>query len=301
MQVSIIIVSFNTCELLRNCLKSIYDKTKNLDLEIIVSDNGSKDGSIEMIKSEFPKVIVLENNANLGFGTANNRGLKVAKGEFIFYLNSDTLLQNNAVKIFYDYWKEHESESLGALGCNLDDGTGEINFSHGRFPSFSEELYHGVHHILAYWVKHIFKLFHRDITHLRKKPIYAFKTGEVDFICGADLFLKNNNYAKYDEKFFLYYEEVDLQCQMAKNNLKRVLIDGPKVIHLGRAGNRSVDEIIGYGSFSTIHHEISRVRYGKKNISKAIGLFLKAVTAIQWLSPNILKNTKPYFKTLMKV
>ena len=110
-----------------------------------------------------------------------------------------------------------------------------------------------------------------------------------------------NNYAKYDEKFFLYYEEVDLQCQMAKNNLKRVLIDGPKVIHLGRAGNRSVDEIIGYGSFSTIHHEISRVRYGKKNISKAIGLFLKAVTAIQWLSPYILKNTKPYFKTLMKV
>ena len=136
MQVSIIIVSFNTCELLRNCLKSIYDKTKNLDFEIIVSDNGSKDGSIEMIKSEFPKVIVLENNANLGFGTANNRGLKVAKGEFIFYLNSDTLLQNNAVKIFYDYWKEHESESLGALGCNLDDGTGEINFSHGRFPFF---------------------------------------------------------------------------------------------------------------------------------------------------------------------
>ena len=122
MQVSVIIVNFNTRELLRNCLNSIYSQTKDISFEVIVSDNGSVDGSVEMLRSDFPQVILVDNKANLGFGTANNKGLDVAKGEFVFYLNSDTLLLNNAIKIFYDYWKQHESEQLGALGCNLVDG-----------------------------------------------------------------------------------------------------------------------------------------------------------------------------------
>ena len=103
MDVSVIIVNYNTKELTRNCLKSVFEKTKGVNFEVIVSDNGSTDGSIEMIKSEFPEVILIENNANLGFGAANNRALKIARGKYVFYLNSDTLLLNNAVKIFFDY------------------------------------------------------------------------------------------------------------------------------------------------------------------------------------------------------
>ena len=102
MDVSIIIVNYNTKDLIKNCIDSIYEQTKDIKFEIIVSDNGSVDGSIEMIKSEFPNVILIENNANLGFGTANNRGLKIAKGKYIFYLNSDTVLLNNAVKLYPD-------------------------------------------------------------------------------------------------------------------------------------------------------------------------------------------------------
>ena len=105
MDVSIIIVNYNTKKLIKNCINSIYKHTKDVDFEIIVSDNGSVDGSVEMIKSEFPNVILIENNANLGFGAANNRGLKIAKGKYIFYLNSDTVLLNNAVKYFFDYWE----------------------------------------------------------------------------------------------------------------------------------------------------------------------------------------------------
>ena len=87
LNVSVVIVSFNTCNLLRDCLKSIYENTSGVLFEVIVSDNGSVDGSVEMVKKEFPQVVLVENNANLGFGTANNRGLDVAKGEFVFYLN----------------------------------------------------------------------------------------------------------------------------------------------------------------------------------------------------------------------
>ena len=85
MQVSIIIVNYNTKELLNNCLKSIYKYTKDIDFEIIVSDNGSTDNSISMLKTEFPQVIIVDNGKNLGFGAANNKGLEIAKGKYIFY------------------------------------------------------------------------------------------------------------------------------------------------------------------------------------------------------------------------
>ncbi|MFC2281975.1 MAG: glycosyltransferase family 2 protein, partial [Treponema socranskii subsp. buccale] len=90
MNVSVIIVNYNTRELTKNCLLSIYEKTQGINFEVIVSDNGSKDGSQDMIRTEFPQVSLIENNANLGFGTANNRALAAAKGKYVFYLNSDT-------------------------------------------------------------------------------------------------------------------------------------------------------------------------------------------------------------------
>ena len=93
-----------------------------------------------MIKTDFPTVILIENNANLGFGAANNRGLKIAKGKYIFYLNSDTLLLNNAVKMFYDYWENTgDKEKIGALGSNLLNKDGHIIHSYGSFPSFKNE------------------------------------------------------------------------------------------------------------------------------------------------------------------
>ena len=133
MNVSIIIVNYNTKKLLSDCLKSIYEQTKDLEFEVIVSDNGSTDGSIEMLKSDFPQVILIENNANLGFGTANNRGLSVAKGKYIFYLNSDTILKNNAVKYFFDFWENSpEPEKIGGLGANLLNSAGETIHSYDK-------------------------------------------------------------------------------------------------------------------------------------------------------------------------
>lgn len=300
-QVSIVIVNYNTCSLLRDCLRSIYEKTEDVTFEVVVSDNGSKDGSLDMLRQEFPQVVVVENNANLGFGTANNRGLEVARGEYVFYLNSDTLLLNNAVKLFYDYWKANEKLNLGALGCNLVDADGEITQSYEKFPSVRKEFMASLHHVAAFAVKNVMKFFGRDISKLRKKPVYQRKTGSVDYVCGADLFMRNTSDARFDERFFLYYEETNMQLALAKKNLRRFIIDGPQIVHLVRGGKSEVDTVVQYGSFSHIQSEISKVRYFKYNHSGTFALFLKFAISVQWLSPYIFKNTKKYFKTLWSV
>lgn len=299
--VSVVIVSFNTCELLRNCLKSVFEKTTGISFEVIVSDNGSVDGSVEMVKMEFPQVVLVENNANLGFGTANNRGLDVAKGEFVFYLNSDTLLLNNAIKMFYDYWKEHESKSIGALGCNLVDADGVLTESHGMFPKAGTLLKKMARHLLAFYAKCVLKTLHRDISGIRPVPVYERFVGDVDYVVGADLFVKNSPYARFDEKFFLYYEETDLQLRMKNDGLRRVLIEGPSVMHLVRGGKKKMDDVLRYGSFSIIQSEVSKVRYTKKNLSTVVAFMLKLMISLHWVSPYVFKNAHMFYRKLWSV
>ena len=99
--VTIILVSFNTKNYTKNTIDSILKNTEYLKYEIIVVDNASDDGSPEMIEFFFPEIILIKNNKNIGFGKANNLAFKIARGKYFLLLNTDTLLLNNAVKIFY--------------------------------------------------------------------------------------------------------------------------------------------------------------------------------------------------------
>jgi GT2 family glycosyltransferase len=160
MDVSIIIVNYNTKELIHNCLASIYEQTKDISFEVIISDNGSTDGSVEMVKNEFPYVKLVANNENIGFGAANNRALKIANGKYIFYLNSDTVLLNNAVKIFFDYWENtEEKEKIGALGTNLIDADGKIIHSWGMFPTCYTLCKSLLYKSLSMPISYIFNIF----------------------------------------------------------------------------------------------------------------------------------------------
>lgn len=295
--VSIIIVNYNTKELTRKCLKSVFEQTKNISFEVIVSDNGSKDGSVEIIKAEFPQVILIENNANLGFGAANNRGLKIANGKYIFYLNSDTVLLNNAVKIFFDYWENSpKKEKIGALGANLLDRDGNVTHSCGRFPTFGLLLKILIRDICSQTLKLILKLVHfeKENKVLRlKKTVYFEKTGFVDYITGADLFLLNNNDAYFDENFILYYEEVDLEYKLAKKQKQRVLIDTPKIVHLEGAGKKKE-----FTSFGNLMSYISMVYYCKKNMGIIRSNILRILVCILWANPMYIKETRRYYGKL---
>lgn len=308
MDVSIIIVNYNTKQLLANCLKSIYEQTKDIEFEVIISDNGSTDGSIEMLKKDFPQVILIENNANLGFGAANNRGLTVAQGQYIFYLNSDTILLNNAVKIFFDYWEENgEKEKLGALGANLLNADGNIIHSYGDLENIND-INHKIS-TLAHTVYGNSKLY--LLNKLLKKPIpcttskktFSEYKGAVGYITGADLFLKNDAAAYYDEHYFMYCEEMDLQYQMAEAGFLRIIIEGPKIIHLeGGSGKKENNLILQEALFSRINWRMSQIYFYKKHGAAAIKIRLwKILVLLLWLNPLVFKQTHKHIKKLWKI
>ncbi len=305
MDVSVIIVNYNTCEITKNCLKSVLEQTTGIEFEVIVSDNGSKDGSIEMIRTDFPQVILIENNANLGFGTANNRALAVAKGKYVFYLNSDTLLLNNAVKIFFDYWENAcEKETLGALGANLLDMDGHIIHSHGTFPQIDSVVADTVRALYG-----TYKLLALNILLKKRIPLCHSEQrtnkllGEVDDVVGADLFLKNDEYAYFDEQYFMYCEETDLQYRLMQHGKKRLLIDGPEIIHLYGASSKkdAPDAVRVFTTFSSINYNLSRIYFFRKHGANRFKIFiLKTALFFIWLHPFIFPTTKHYLTKLLK-
>src|SRR3989344_3227699 len=107
MKLSVILVNWNTCDLTRGALASVYKETGGFDFEVIVVDNNSADDSVEMLKKEFPQVTLIENKDNRGFGKANNQALKIAQGDYIMFLNTDTVVLDGALNKLVAYLDQH--------------------------------------------------------------------------------------------------------------------------------------------------------------------------------------------------
>ena len=122
MQLSIIIVNWNVKDLLQKNLESIFKYTQDLDFEVIVVDNHSKDYSIAMISSKFPQVHIIANNQNLGFAKANNLGLELARGEYVLFMNPDMELTQNSFKTLYDYMENNKDVECCACTLKYPDG-----------------------------------------------------------------------------------------------------------------------------------------------------------------------------------
>lgn len=217
MDVSIIIVNYNTKQLLADCLATVFEKTKDVAYEVIVVDNASTDGSEEYIIERFPNIKWISSGENLGFGRANNLGAKYASGKYLFFLNSDTLLLNNAIRIFFDYAESHQYEKIGTLGSWLLDKNGTPNSSFGFFPCATNEI------------KYLLGKYQLPISN------DIIEEKNVDYITGADLFIEKRLFDEmdgFDKNIFMYYEETDLQYRIARRGLSRKVIPGPRIIHL---------------------------------------------------------------------
>lgn len=227
MDVSIIIVNYITPVLLKNCISSIFDKTDGVNFEIIVVDNNSNDGSEVLINDNFPTVTYIQSGSNLGFGKANNLGVRIAKGRNIFFLNSDTILLNNAVKILSDYLDKNPK--VGVCGGNLYDENGIATHSHlkilpGLFYEFNQICF-------SFYSKFFVKNFHHNY---EKHPI------EVSYVTGADMMIKKSLIdivGCFDPDFFLYYEETELQNRISKTGYKIMNVPQSKIIHLEGASS----------------------------------------------------------------
>lgn len=225
MDVSIIIVNYNTKELIVKCIDSICEKTSGVSFEIIVVDNNSSDGSQDALAHD-ERIIFIEAGDNLGFGKANNLGVERASGNYVFFLNSDTLLVNNAIRILYDYSDSTPKKNLGAVGCLLEDTQGENVHSFGYFPSVSS-LFVG---FLVAGYKKIFKISSRPVG-----IKINGKVQQVDYVTGADVFVRRSvidKYGCFDPDFFMYYEDTEMQKRWVRNGLKNIIIQGPRIIHL---------------------------------------------------------------------
>lgn len=217
MDVSIIIVNYNTKQLLADCLTTVFEKTRDIAFEVIIVDNASTDGSERYIKKRFPNMKWINSGENLGFGRANNLGAKCASGKYLFFLNSDTLLLNNAIRIIFDYAESRQHEKIGTLGSWLLDKKGNPNNSFGFFRCATNEI----NYLLGKYQLPTTN----DIT----------KEKDVDYITGADLFIKKRLFEGldgFDKNIFMYYEETDLQYRIALRGLSRKVIPGPRIIHL---------------------------------------------------------------------
>lgn len=230
--VSIIIVNYNTEKLLKDCLDSIQQKTFGIDYEIIVVDNNSREKSLDSLTNDFPDVKFIMSERNWGFGVANNLGAEYAKGNYLLFLNPDTLLINNAIFELYQYSANHPD--VGICGGNMY--TGEMK------PCSS--LYNIDFLALEYQI-----LFNK-----KRYPGFNYTQSpkQVKVIVGADLFVRKDLFYKlggFDKDFFMYFEEVELCYRVAKMGYKVVSVPNAEIIHLQGSSAENKDEELSKWSY----------------------------------------------------
>ena len=206
---SVIIVSFNTCDVLRQCLESVIRESVELRVEILVVDNHSSDGSAEMVEREFPQVCLLRSEVNLGFGAANNLGLQRARGAYFILLNSDAFLQQGALRTAIKHMDATPKCGLG--GGRLVGRDGSWQPSARSFHSIPGDFVVLTGLAAKFPHSRVFGDFDRTWADVNEA---AF----VDWVPGAFCIIRPSATGRsglFDPAFFLYYEEVDL-CRRIK-------------------------------------------------------------------------------------
>ncbi len=258
LKLSIIIVNWNTVDLLKQTLGSVLKEKLALTCEVIVVDNNSADGSPDMVEGEFPEVHLVKNNQNVGFSKANNQAMKIASGEYILLLNSDTIVADN--RIFAEWISFMDANpAAGASGCKLvyPDGAHQVGDG-GYRPCFRSVF----NHFLFLSV-----LFPGHFRGLYLPELGSREAVEVDWICGADLLVRRSILEKVglmDEENFMYAEDIEWGCRVRRYGYKIYYLPGMSIVHLQAASTKKL------GNYSYLWLDNSRNVYANLNRNQSI-------------------------------
>jgi GT2 family glycosyltransferase len=214
--VSIIIVNYNGKEYTRGCLESLRAVSIAVEHEIILVDNCSLDGSKEMVQADYPEVILVPQKVNDGFGRANNAGARVARGEYLFFVNNDTTLKQDSISPLKEFMETQPSIGVAAPMLLNPDGTFQV--SYGNYPSILNEL-----------------RTKRDTALLKNIPENRIPK-KVDWVSFAAVMIKRSvfmNVHGFDERYFMYFEDADFCCRAAKVGFTTFYCAEYSIIHSG--------------------------------------------------------------------
>jgi hypothetical protein len=232
---SVIILTYNTCDLTRDCVAAaLADAARShLDVEIIVVDNASADETVATLRAAFPSVDVIVNDRNLGFGRGNNVGLAAATGRYLFLLNSDAFVQPGALRALVEFMDAHAD--AGACGPLLLNADGALQPSGRSLPS--------VWRIFVGMTK-LYRLWQRDL-YLERGRDYR-QVARVGEISGAALLVRREVYQQlggFDPKFFIYYEDVDWCRRINEAGYAIYYVPQAQVIHRWQVTSRSMSAL----------------------------------------------------------
>jgi len=255
-QVSVIIVNYNSGQDILHCLESIYAFTQEVDFEIIIVDNSPDDRSLREIRAQFAEISSISNSRNVGFGYANNQGAKNATGDYLLFLNPDTLLVNDAISDFYRFLEKGEKH-IAACGGRLIKPDGEYAVSFGHFPTLFQQF-------SDIGFRSLYKGYYNRRLSI-SPPCDFSEPRPVDYLSGADIFIRKSVFDErggFDEEYFMYYEDTDLFYRLNQAGYQAYLLPRVTVIHQESSPEKP-DGSFNYTKYSML--EKSKYHYFKKH------------------------------------
>lgn len=269
---SIIVVNWNTREITRNCLQSVREKVTGISCEVIVVDNASSDVSVEMVRSEFPEVRLIINDENLGFGRANNQGMRVARGRYFLLLNSDTIVIDDSIQRLVSFMES--SPQIGIAGCKLLFEDLTLQGSCARFSSIKLALLEDL-------------MLYKFMSRRRQGEVLLNgywahdRTRDVDAVWGAAMLVRREVFDEttgFDERIFMYGEDVEWCMRVRDLGWRITFAHDCRIVHLE---HKSAEIMYGDERVDLCHkraYEIYAARYGV--VAMTVLMLIKTVGAL---------------------